>query len=238
MSWIQYIPILTTIFAVFFTITLYNHWRQKPEALYIFWWMLGVFFYGAGTVTESINTLTGFSVANFKAWYILGAVLGGAPLAQGTVYLLMKRRTANTMTAILVTVVVTASILIILSPVHPELIENNRMTGKILEWKFVRYITPFVNLYSFVFLVGGAIYSAVNYRKSGQYKGRFWGNVCIAIGGLLPGIGGSFTKFGFIEVLYVTEFVGILFIYAGYKIIRNDRHHSLHTNQQLSLNRG
>ena len=201
--------------------------------MHIFWWMLGVLFYGAGTVTESINTLTGFSIANFKAWYILGALLGGAPLAQGTVYLLLKRKTANVLSTILVTVVVVAATLVILSPVHAELIQNNRMTGKILEWKFVRFITPFINLYAFVFLVGGAIYSAIKYANDQQFRSRFLGNILIAIGGLLPGIGGSFTKFGFIEVLYVTEFIGLLFIFIGYHVIKEDRGVSLHRNQVL-----
>jgi hypothetical protein len=231
MHWIHYIPIVTTLFAAYFLVILYNHWQKKKDALYIFWWMLGVFFYGAGTVTESINTLAGFSVANFRAWYILGALLGGAPLAQGTVYLLIKRKTANVLTVILITVVTITSILVILSPVHPELIENNRMTGKILEWKFVRYITPFINLYAFTFLVGGAIYSAVYYARHNAQRNRFVGNVLIAIGGLLPGIGGSFTKFGYVEVLYVTEFIGLALIYSGYRIIRNDSQLSIHVNQ-------
>ena len=231
MHWIHYIPIITTLFAIYFLNILYRHWQKKKDALYIFWWMLGVFFYGAGTVTESINTLAGFSIPNFRAWYILGALLGGAPLAQGTVYLLMKKRTADILSAILITVVIITSVLVILSPLHPELIENNRMSGKILEWKFVRYITPFINIYAFVFLVGGAIYSAIYYARNHTQRNRFLGNVMIAIGGLLPGIGGSFTKFGYVEVLYVTELIGLSFIFAGYRIIRNDRHVSIHVNQ-------
>ena len=42
-------------------------------------------------------------------------------------------------------------------------------------------------------------------------------NVCISIGAILPGIGGAFTRFGHVEVLYVTEFIGLLLIYAGYR---------------------
>jgi hypothetical protein len=231
MHLINYIPLITTAFAIYFSVILYQHWRQRKHARYLLWWTIGVVCYGLGTVTESINTLAGFSIINFKAWYILGALLGGAPLAQGTVYLLMKKKTANVLSATLAFVIVSGSIFVILSPVHAELIHDNRMTGKILDWKFVRYITPFVNTYAFIFLVGGAIYSALSYRRHRQYKDRFLGNVCIAIGGLLPGIGGSFTKFGYVEVLYVTEFVGLLFIYAGYRIIRNDRSQSLHANQ-------
>ena len=113
MNIVNYIPIVTTLFSIYFLIVLYAHWASNKQAMHIFWWMLGVLFYGAGTVTESINTLAGFSVSNFKAWYILGALLGGAPLAQGTVYLFMKKRTANVLSVVLVTVVVITAILVI-----------------------------------------------------------------------------------------------------------------------------
>ena len=200
----------------------------------MFWWMIGVFTYVAGTITESVNVLAGFSVANFKLWYITGALLGGAPLAQGTVYLLCKRKTANILTIILVTVIISASVLVILSPINSELI-TGRLGGRLLGWKFIRFITPFINLYAFIFLVGGAIYSAFRYAKNQQHKKRFTGNVLIAIGGLLPGIGGSFTRFGYVEVLFVTELIGLIFIYLGYKVIRSDSEKSVHTNQQYGL---
>ncbi|NIP96583.1 MAG: hypothetical protein GWO24_25375, partial [Akkermansiaceae bacterium] len=54
-----------------------------------------MFMFGVGTFTESWVTLFGWSEGVFRAWYISGALLGGAPLAQGTVYLLLKRSTAN-----------------------------------------------------------------------------------------------------------------------------------------------
>lgn len=118
-----------------------------------------------------------------------------------------------------------------MSPLHPVTDIHVRLSGKILGWTFIRFITPFINLYAFAFLVGGAIYSAILYAKDHMYKNRFWGNVLIAIGGLLPGIGGSFTKFGYVEVLYVTEFVGICLIYWGYTVIKNSAASSVHVNQ-------
>jgi len=235
MNFIHYIPIATTLFGIFFFSVLYKHWSKNKSALHVFWWMFGVICYTAGTISESINTLAGFSIANFKFWYITGALLGGAPLAQGTVYLLCKRRLADKLTIILVAVIVGAAILVILSPIHTDQVIAGRLSGKILGWKFIRFITPFINLYAFVFLVGGAIYSAVKYAGNTQYKKRFYGNLLIALGGLLPGIGGSFTKFGYVEVLYVTEFIGIALIYLGYKTIRSDTYVSLHANQRYNL---
>src|SRR6188768_4180070 len=231
MELISYIPIITTLFGIYFFFVLYNHWKRNKNSTLVFWWMVGVFTYVAGTITESVNVLAGFSVENFKLWYITGALLGGAPLALGTVYLLCKRKTAKILTIILVAIIISASILVILSPINSELI-TGRLSGKLLGWKFIRFITPFINLYAFIFLVGGAIYSAAKYSKNPQYKKRFTGNLLIAIGGLLPGIGGSFTKFGYVEVLFVTELIGLVFIYLGYKVICSDRTISLHSNQQ------
>ena len=234
MEFINYIPILTTLFGIYFFTALYLHWKNNKSSQHVFWWMIGVLTYVAGTVTESVNVLAGFSVANFKAWYITGALLGGAPLAQGTVYLLCKRKTANILTVILITVIIIASVLVILSPINTELI-SGKLTGSLLGWKFIRYMTPFINFYAFIFLVGGAIYSAIKYARTKQFKKRFTGNLLIAIGGLLPGIGGSFSKFGHVEVLFVTELIGLAFIYLGYKVIRSDSATSLHSNQQYQL---
>lgn len=229
---VNYIPIATTLFAAFFFLKLYNHWSRSRSS-YILWWMLGIFFYGAGTVTESIHTLAGYSPANFKAWYILGALLGGAPLAQGTVHLLMKPKTATILSVVLTTVILISAFLVVFSPVTPG--NHPRLTGKILEWQFIRGITPFINIYAFVFLVGGAIYSAILYAQDKKHKARFWGNVLIAIGGLLPGIGGSSARAGYVEVLYVTEFLGLCFIYGGYYIIKSSSVSSIHANQVVAV---
>ena len=230
MPWVAYIPIATTLFCIYFFSVIYPHWRAKPQALYLMWWTIGVVCYGIGTLVESIHTLYGWSPLIFKSWYIAGAFLGGVPLAQGTVYLLMPRALANKMTAVLVLVLLISSALVIASPLDESLV-THKLQGNVLEWTFIRAITPFVNIYAFIFLVGGAIYSAARYFKTVEFKGRFWGNGLIALGGLLPGIGGTMAKFGQTYVLYVTELIGILLIFAGYSVIRRDKTLSIHQNQ-------
>ena len=193
---------------------------------------MGVLTFGAGTFTESFNTLAGWHEWNFKAWYITGALLGGAPLAQGTVYLLLKRKTANILTTIFLLIVIVASACVILSPVDLSKVEPMRMSGAVFVWQWVRYFSPFVNLYALIFLVGGAIYSAILYFNKKGSSVRFWGNVMIAVGALLPGIGGSATRLGHVEVLYITEFIGLCLIFSAYLLMRRDAHVSVHTTQQ------
>lgn len=233
MPFVAYIPISTTLFSIYFFIIIFKHWRNKPDALYLLWWTIGVVCYGIGTFVESLHTIYGWSPFIFKTWYIAGAFLGGVPLAQGTIYLLIKRKTANILTAILVFVLTISAILTILSPLDVSKV-SDKLNGNVLEWDFIRLITPFINIYAVIFLVGGALYSAFKYIGNKEVKGRLWGNVLIAIGGILPGIGGTATKFGFTYVLYVTELLGLLLIFAGYLIIRNDASLSKHKNQVQS----
>jgi hypothetical protein len=90
----------------------------------------------------------------------------------------------------------------------------------------VRYFSPFINTYSFIFLVGGAVYSSFKYYRQTDKEARFKGNVFISVGSLLPGIGGTFTRLGYVNVLFATELTGLLLIYIGYRIIKVGKHTS------------
>jgi hypothetical protein len=217
-SFVHYIPIVTTLVTVPFALQVYARYRQHPERLHLFWWALGVAIYGAGTLTEALTTLFGWQEPVFRAWYITGALLGGAPLAQGTVYLLLKRRTAHVLTALLVTAVAAGAVAVLLSPIDYAHVESHRLTGRVFAWTWVRRFSPFINLYAVIFLIGGAILSAVRYSRNPDTRHRMWANVWIALGAILPGIGGTFTRFGYVEVLYVTELIGLLLIWTGYRM--------------------
>ena len=56
---VHYIPIVTTILAIPFTLEIYSRYRQHPERLHLLWWALGIATYGVGTFTESLTTLIG-----------------------------------------------------------------------------------------------------------------------------------------------------------------------------------
>ena len=114
---VSYIPVLTTLFSIFFLSRIVPHYLAKRSP-YLLWWTLGVLTFGAGTLTESINAIFGWSEWNTKVWYIVGALLGGYPLAQGTIYLLMKRRFADASAIVCTAVIIVAAICVLLSPIE------------------------------------------------------------------------------------------------------------------------
>jgi len=212
---VHYIPILTTLLALGFSVVLFRRYRERGGPHHL-WWALGMLTYAAGTITESLTTLMGWHEPVFRAWYITGALLGGAPLAQGTVYLLLSRRVADRLTIALGSAVLFGAVCVLLSPISYELVETYRLSGKVLAWQWVRLVSPFINLYAAGFLIGGAVWSALRYMTVPEARHRVYANVAIAIGALLPGIGGTYTRLGHVEVLYVTEFVGLMFIALGF----------------------
>lgn len=217
-SLVHYVPVVTTMLAVPFALEIYRRYREHPERLHLLWWAIGIATYGVGTFTEATTTLVGWNEPTFRAWYISGALLGGAPLAQGTVYLLLGKRTAHILTTLLIAYVIMASVFVVLSPIDYSQVEAHRLTGRVLQWQWVRAFSPVVNLYAVVFLIGGAILSALRYSTDPSTRHRVYANILIAAGAILPGIGGTATRMGYVEVLYVTELVGLLLTWMGYRM--------------------
>lgn len=232
---IHYLPLVTTGVAAAFAVVLFRHWRSRPQAKYLAWWTAGVVMYGLGTLAESLTTVFGWSEPVFRMWYITGALMGGVLLAQGVVYLLASPRTANTLTVILVSYLAIATVVVLIAPVDAAASEPYRLSGEVFEWEWVRLLTPVVNLYAVFWLVGGAIWSAWRYFRTDVGTGRrVAGNVAIAVGAILPGIGGAAARTGRVEVLYVTELIGLLLIWAGYRIIVTDPGPSIHAAQRAA----
>lgn len=213
----RYLPILSTIISAGFAWAIFARYRRKPDAYHLLWWGIGIVTYGAGTLIESVNTLAGWSVPLFKAWYIAGALLGGAPLAIGTIYLLWSNRAGHVAVVLLCLTVGITSIFVILSPIKMELVDPHLLSSRVLGWQAIRRVSPFINSAAFLFLVGGAVYSAIRFFKHPASRHVSVGNIFIAVGALLPGVGGVGSRMGHTELLYIGEFIGVILIWFGYK---------------------
>ena len=60
---IDHIPILTTLFSIYFFYEIINHYKARKKS-YLLWWSLGVLTFGLGTLAESIHALFGWHAVN------------------------------------------------------------------------------------------------------------------------------------------------------------------------------
>jgi hypothetical protein len=115
------------------------------------------------------------------------------------------------------------SIFVILSPVQMELVDPKMLSGKVLAWQSIRRVSPFINSLAALFLIGGAIHSAVRFFRYPESRHVSIGNIFIAIGAVLPGVGGMGSRMDHTELLYITEFIGVILIWIGYKCCQRPR---------------
>jgi hypothetical protein len=222
-GFVHYLPIATTVVSIAFLIAISLRAIPRKWPPHLLWWAIGITTYGLGTALESSVTLFGNSPELTRWWYWAGAILGGYPLATGTVYLLMKRRLAHICTGISLAVVVFASVAVFLTPLNTDALEPHRPSGAVIGWQWVRLLTPFINGYAALFLVGGAFYSSFFFAFKHNKGRRALGTTLIAIGGILPGVGGGMAKAGIVEALYIGELVGLIFIWLGYHFCITDK---------------
>ncbi len=215
---IHYLPIATTLVAAVFLSALVQRYRAKREGVHLLWWAVGVATYGIGTGLESVITLAGNSIWLNKWWYVMGALLGAYPLAQGTVYLLLRRRTANLLSMITLPLVFAMVVLVALCPVNLDVLDSYRPSGRVFVWSWLRLLTPLINCYAALFLVGGAVLSSWRFARKRATRQLAVGNAFIAIGAMMPGFGGMAAKMGTIEALYITELIGLIVIWGGYSL--------------------
>lgn len=236
---VHYLPIATTLISVVFFVVLLRRWWARSRqggagaATHLAWWSFGVFAYGMGTALESWATLFGNSIPLTLTWFIWGALLGGYPLAQGSVFLIFGKGAGRMYAALMIPLIVAASIGVLRAPVDAEALLPHKPSVDVVGAMWVRMPTVIIiNSYAGLFLIGGAIYSAWRYARHTETRQRMTGNILIAIGALLPAIGGSMARGGIVEGLYIGELAGICLIWAGYALCvrtpvesRVDAHH-------------
>lgn len=220
MNPIAFLPILSMIVSFIFAGFVFARYLKRRGA-HLLLWTIGMLFYGLGGAAEGYYGLFGWNPLVFRIWYLCGAVLVAAWLGQGTVYLLMKKRTAHILMIVLGLGSLYAAYAVFTAQLDPALMTSSLHTGSELSGKAittpgVRMLTPFFNLYGTLTLVGGAIYSAFLFWRKRVLLHRALGNVLIAAGAILPAFGGTFSRFGIPGALYISELLGAIILFIGF----------------------
>ncbi len=216
-SILPFISFLLSLTAAGFVLARY----VKRRGLYLLLWGIGLIMYGIGGFCEAFYGTFGWNPLIFRFWYLFGAILVAAWLGQGTVYLLMKKRPAHILMIILAAASIYGAVRVLTAELDPGMLTESVHTGSELSGHAivssgVRVLTPFFNLYGTIALVGGALWSAIVFWRKRILLHRTLGNVLIAIGAILPAFGGTFSRMGLPNALYIGELLGVILIFLGY----------------------
>lgn len=214
--------LLTTLVSGVFAITILRRWWGRRRAHQLAWG-IGMVMYFTGALSQVVLTQQ-WSPTFFALWYWCGALMVAAWLGQGTVYLLVRRGNIarNLQMALLLVAVMTLPWALWFTPfdssawqpgadltaIYRDIMPQGRGT--------VRFFSPVMNTWGTVALVGGAIWSARLFRRKQIMRERVYGNWLIAVGGLLPALGGTLIRIGDPSLKYMAELAGVILIYAGF----------------------
>jgi len=173
----------------------------------------GLFALAAGL--EVIGSLAGWTPLLARLYYLSGATLVVGYLALGTIYLLFPRPAAHLSLAVLAALSVLAVGLAFRRPVNEALLATEG-------WRapdrggLLLVLTIFLNTAGTIILVGGALFSAWQLFRRRLMPQRVLGLVLIAAGALVVAAGGTLTRLGAHEYLYIAMAVGVALIFIGY----------------------
>jgi hypothetical protein len=205
--------------AVFGAVVAARWWRSRRPAFAA--WAAGLFIFAAAALTQALGEASGFSVPLFRAFYLLGGVLGVIYLALGTLFLLAPARVARVSALVLVVLTVVLAIDAIFVPVDAGRLHT---TAGVLGEAVTGHGNPIYvgavlfNILGSVVLIGGSAWSAWRFARTRAGLDRVVCNVLLTAGALLIAAGFSAAKAvgGTIATLGIYEAVGIAVMFAGF----------------------
>ncbi|MFN2149496.1 MAG: hypothetical protein ACK2T2_14005 [Anaerolineales bacterium] len=225
MSFNQFLPFVSTVVMLIFTVSVFQRYavRRKPHFLF---WGIGLAMFGAGSFAEAYFSVFGWSALVFFLWYFFGAALNAGWIGHGTLMLLVRKRWRNVVTAILIIGSLVAAVLMFqaMARLNPA----NYQAGVPISEQYrdimpavdaggaVRLTTPFFNVYGLITLVGGALWSAWLFLRKRVLPNRVVGNVLIAAGALSIGFASTLTRMGYGQLLYLGELIAAILMYVGF----------------------
>jgi hypothetical protein len=185
--------------------------RPRPDRIV---WTIAFVIFAVAAGAEALGSLWEWSEPLARVYYLTGAVLVVGYLALGEGYLLARDRIAKVAPGLTLLMTALAATLVINAPIDEALLAEEGWEA-IERGPALVAMTVAINTLGTLVLAGGALYSAWRFRKLGIQRNRMIGCVLIAAGTLVVASGGTLTRFGQREYLYIAMSVGVAIIFAG-----------------------
>ena len=205
----------TIVSAVFAALVLARFARRRRSWELL--WGVGLLMFAVAAGAGYLARSDGATAAEYRVFYLFGAILNVSWLALGTVALLAPRAIARRAILAVTLFSVLAVYAVLGSPVDLTAAAD---TGKgFQDSPLPRVFAGIGSGVGSVVLIGGALWSAWVYFRRQQNGRRAVANVLIAAGVLVAAIGGTATFAGGSGLIEVTNLIGISLMFAGFLIV-------------------
>lgn len=185
--------------------------RPRPDKVI---WAIAFLMFALAAGADAAGRELGWSSWLARLYYATGPALVVMYLAIGELYLLFPAKMKRF--GIGITAIATA---FWLSLVIGAPIDQTRLAADgwdaIERDGFMTVVTIVLNSASTLIIVGGTGYTAWKFARQGIMRKRMIGCTWILVGTLAVAAGGSLTRFGHYEYLYIAMSIGVALIFAG-----------------------
>ncbi|MDQ3656508.1 MAG: hypothetical protein M3457_15715 [Chloroflexota bacterium] len=190
--------------------------RPRPDKIM---WTIAFVMFALAAGADAAGIAFGWSSWLAKLYYATGPALVVAFLAIGQLYLLFPL--AMRRFGVGITLLVTALwvSLVVNAPIdHPRLAEDG--WDAIERGTEMVAVTVLINSLGTAIIVGGTAWSVWRFWRRGSHRHRMIGCALICAGTLAVAAGGSLTRFGHYEYLYIAMAIGVGMIFGGVLVSR------------------
>lgn len=214
-------PLATAILVTIFTILVFLQYLQRKR-MHQLSWTIGLSFYAIAAYMEAYSEFIRYwDPFIYRMYIVLAASLVGF-LGLGTVYLMARNKrwghlylTFN-LISLIIFLVGALTVDLDLSKMKPGVTVGGTALGPSLS--FPRVCSLLFNIPGSIFLLGGAVLSAIKFARKTEFVYRMWANILIAIGTIVIAWAGARARLGTTAGLYPAEMVGASFLFAGFLV--------------------
>jgi hypothetical protein len=192
-------------------------WRRPRPAQAI--WTAAFLVFGVAALAEVIGDAAGWNATLARLYYLTGAVLVVGILALGELYLLFPHRMPAVTPGLTLLVIAVAASVVWSAPIAAGRLQTDGWAA-IERGPGLIALAAAINAGGTLVLAGGALYSAWRLRSAAGSGARALGCLLIAAGTIVVALGGTLTRFGHREYLYLAMAAGVAVIFAGVLLTR------------------
>jgi hypothetical protein len=219
-------PLLAGLVALAFAASLVRTFlrrRRSSQAI----WAAALLMYAGASFAVALGVAGGWTAAEFRVYWVLGAVLNVPYLAQGELDLLIRSRAVRSALYVVLAFVTAYTLARVrTAAVDATALAQDLPSGKEVfgDGSAAHRLPQLVAIPAYVVLVAGALWSAVRMRGRPELRDRARGTLVIAAGAtVIAGAGSAFAALGHLLPFSLSLLVGIAVMYGGFLLASRPR---------------
>lgn len=211
-------PLAAALVAIGFAVLLVRSWmaRRRPAQLA---WAVALLMYAAASLALFLGVVGGWTPAEYRVYWLFGAVLNVPYLAMGELYLLVRSKAVRTVALVLLlfaTAFAVARIRTATLDVAALDVDLPRGSEVWADDPLALDLARYYAFPAYFFLLGGTLWSAWKMRGHPELRNRFLGTLAIAVGATIVAAGSAFALTGNFVGFSLTLSVGIVVMFWGF----------------------